>query len=137
MNSHDIDTYILGLLYIISFNYVLYQIFMELQLPYARNYKPRLVFLYTHFSLRLRLIASDNLCTKQGNVGLKSAAYKRERLQNKIGLWWHAYGMYFVKLRISSGGVWLLRHFKIYLSSFEKTGPSQLPIESKEMSQKW
>jgi hypothetical protein len=25
-------------------------------IPYARHYKPRLVFLFTHFSLRLRLI---------------------------------------------------------------------------------
>ena len=35
---------------------------------------------------------ADNLCTKQGNVGLKSTAYKWERLQIKSGLWWRAYG---------------------------------------------
>ena len=34
---------------------------------------------------------ADNLRTKQGNVGLESAAYKREWLQIKSGLWWRAY----------------------------------------------
>ena len=42
---------------------------------------------------------ADNLCTKQGNVGLKSAAYKRERLQIKSGLWWCAYGILYAVLR--------------------------------------
>jgi hypothetical protein len=29
---------------------------LQIHIPYPRHYKPRLVFFFTHFSLRLRLI---------------------------------------------------------------------------------
>ena len=46
---------------------------------------------------------ADNLCIKQGNVGLKSAAYKQERLQIKSGVWWRAYGrLYTVRNKLGS-----------------------------------
>ena len=45
-----------------------------------------LYFFYPFFTTAAAYTA-DNLCTKQGNVGLKSAAYKQERLQIKSGLW--------------------------------------------------
>ena len=41
-----------------------------------------------------RLSITDNLCTKQGNVGLKSAVYYQERFQIKSVLSWRAYGIY-------------------------------------------
>ena len=41
-----------------------------------------LYFFYPFFTIAAAYTA-DNLCTKQGNVGLKSATYKRERLQIK------------------------------------------------------
>ena len=44
-----------------------------------------LYFFYPTFTAAAAYTA-DNLCTKQGNVGLKSAAYKREWLQIKSGL---------------------------------------------------
>ena len=54
-------------------------IFLKLrkkELPYARHYKPWLVFFYPFFT-RAAAYTADNVCTKQGNVGLKSAAYRR------------------------------------------------------------
>ena len=57
----------------------------ENRILYARHYKPRLVFFYPFFTVAAAYTA-DNSCTKQGNVGLKSAAYKRERLQIESGL---------------------------------------------------
>ena len=33
-----------------------------------------------------RLNITDNLCTKQGNVGLKSTVYNQDRFQVKSGL---------------------------------------------------
>ena len=38
-----------------------------------------LYFFYPFFTVAVAYTA-DNLCTKQGNVGLKPVAYKRERL---------------------------------------------------------
>ena len=61
----------------------------ECKLPYARHYKPRLVFFFTHFSLRLRLIIQTIYVLKTEILhilSLKSAAYKRERLQIESGL---------------------------------------------------
>ena len=49
-------------------------------LPYARHYKPRLVFFHP-------LYTADNLCTKQGNLGLKSAVYNQERVIIDHLLW--------------------------------------------------
>ena len=57
----------------------------------ANHYRTRaiissgLYFFYPFFTTAAAYTA-DNLCTKQGNVGLKSAAYKQERLQIKSGL---------------------------------------------------
>ena len=42
---------------------------MEFFIPYARHYKPRLVFFYPIFTLAAAYIA-DNLCTKNGNSSL-------------------------------------------------------------------
>ena len=42
-------------------------------------------FFYSFFTVAVAYTA-DNLCTKQGNVGLKSAVYKQELLQIKSGL---------------------------------------------------
>ena len=47
-------------------------------MKYACHYKLRLVFFFYPFFTAAD--TADNLCTKQGNVGLKSTAYKRERL---------------------------------------------------------
>ena len=44
-----------------------------------------LYFFYPFFTKAVAYTA-DNLCTKQGNVGPKSAAFKQERLQIKSGL---------------------------------------------------
>ena len=68
---------------------------IEEGLPYARHYKPRLVFFFTQFSLQLRLILKTIYVLKTEILhflSLKSAAYKWERLQIKSGLWWRAYG---------------------------------------------
>ena len=65
-------------------------------IPYARHYKPRLIFFLTQFSLQLRLILHTIyvLETKILHfLSLKSAAYKREQLQIESGLWWRAYGI--------------------------------------------
>ena len=44
------------------------QLYSELIfVPYARHYKPRLVFIFTHFSLRLRLIIQTIYVLKNGN----------------------------------------------------------------------
>ena len=54
-----------------------------------------LYFFFTHFSLRLRLILQTIYVLKTEILhflSLKSAAYKRERLQIESGLWWRAYG---------------------------------------------
>ena len=56
------------------------------------HYKPRLVFFFYPFFTKAVAYTADNLCSKQGNVVLKSVAYKRERLQIKSGLWWRVYG---------------------------------------------
>ena len=64
-------------------------------LPYARHYKPRFVFFFTQFSLQLRLILQTIYVLKTEILhflSLKSAAYKRERLQIESGLWWRTYG---------------------------------------------
>jgi len=65
-------------------------------IPYARHYKPRLVFFFTQFSLWLRLILQTIYVLKVEILHFlssKSAAYKRERLQIESGLWWRAYGI--------------------------------------------
>ena len=65
------------------------------QLPYTRHYKPRLVFFFTQFSIQLRLILQTIYVLKTEILhflSIKSAAYKRERLQIESGLWWRAYG---------------------------------------------
>ena len=41
--------------------------FPQKNIPYARHYKPRLVFIFTHFSLRLRLIIQTIYVLKNGN----------------------------------------------------------------------
>ena len=84
----------------------LFQIFLafseylnSIWIPYARHYKPRLIFFFTQFSLQLRLILQTIYVLKTEILhflSLKSAAYKRERLQNKSGLWWRAYGIRFI-----------------------------------------
>ena len=51
-----------------------------MQIPYARHYNLRLVYLLLHFSVQLTL-HTDNLCTKQGNLDLKSAVYNQERVK--------------------------------------------------------
>ena len=51
---------------------------------------------------------ADNLCTKHGNVSLKSAAYKWERLQIKSGLWWRAYGIWCMNTTSSLLSFWIL-----------------------------
>ena len=45
-------------------------------IPYARHYKPRFVFFYPFFT-KAAAYTADNICTKQENMGLKSAAYKK------------------------------------------------------------
>ena len=55
------------------------------RLLYARQYKPRLLFFYPIFT-EAAAYTADNLCTKQGNLGLKSMAYKQEQLHIKSGL---------------------------------------------------
>ena len=65
-------------------------------IPYARHYKPRLVYFFYPISLCLRLILQTIYVLKMEILhflSLKSAAYKRERLQIVSGLWWRAYGM--------------------------------------------
>ena len=60
-------------------------------------YKPRLVFFFTQFSIQLRLILQTIYVLKTEILhflSLKSAAYKRERLQIESGLWWRAYGIW-------------------------------------------
>ena len=60
-----------------------------LYLPYARHYKPRLIFFFTQFSLQLRLILQTIYVLKTEILhflSLKSAAYKRERPQIESGL---------------------------------------------------
>ena len=57
--------------------------------PYARHYKPRLVFFFTQFSLWLRLMLQTSYVLKTEILqflSLKSAAYKQERLQIESGL---------------------------------------------------
>ena len=64
-------------------------------IPYARHYKPRLVFFFTQISLQLRLILQTIYVLKTEILhflSLKSAAYKWERPQIESGLWWRAYG---------------------------------------------
>ena len=59
------------------------------ELPYARHYKPRLVFFFTQFSIQLRLILQTIYVLKTEILHFlsqKSAAYKRERLQIESGL---------------------------------------------------
>ena len=71
-----------------------------LRIPYARHYKPRLVIFFTQFSLQLRLILQTIYVLKTEILhflSLKSAAYKRERLQIESGLWWRAYGIFVVE----------------------------------------
>ena len=58
-------------------------------LPYARHYKPRLIFFFTQFSLQLRLILQTIYVLKTEILhflSLESAAYKQERLQIESGL---------------------------------------------------
>ena len=65
-------------------------------IPYARHYKPWLIFFFTQFSLQLRLILQTIYVLKTEILhflSLKSAAYKRERLQIESGLWWREYGI--------------------------------------------
>ena len=62
---------------------------LPFRIPYARHYKPRLVFFFTHFSLRLRLVLQTIYVLKTEILHflrLKSAAYKQERLQIESGL---------------------------------------------------
>ena len=66
-----------------------------MHIPYARHYKPWLIFFFTKFSLQLRLILQTIYVLKREILHFlssKSAAYKRERLQIKSSLWWRAYG---------------------------------------------
>ena len=45
--------------------------------------EPSILF-FTSFFRAVNI--ADNICTKQGNVGLKSAVYNQEQFQTKIGL---------------------------------------------------
>ena len=68
----------------------------KIRIPYARHYKPRLIFFFTQFSLQLRLILQTIYVVKTEILhflSLKSAANKRERLQIESGLWWRAYSI--------------------------------------------
>ena len=63
--------------------------FSHFHIPYARHYKPRLVFFFTQFSLWLGLILQTIYVLKMEILQFlssKSAAYKRERLQIESGL---------------------------------------------------
>ena len=63
--------------------------YLNFELPYARHYKPRLIFFFAQFSLQLRLILQTIYVLKAEILhflSLKSAAYKRERLQIESGL---------------------------------------------------
>ena len=73
-----------------------------------------LYFFYSFFT-KAAAYTADNLCTKQGNVGLKSAAYKWEQLQIKSGLWWRAYGMQ----------SWIHGH---YLNKMPRTLHGEMPL---------
>ena len=50
---------------------------------YPPHFKPQLVYFLPHYSA---VNITDNLFTKQGNVGLKSAVYNQEQFQIKNGL---------------------------------------------------
>merc|ERR1740129_2595189 len=53
--------------------------YVHIYLPYARHYKPRLIFFFTQFSLQLRLILQTIYVLKTEILhflSLKSAAYK-------------------------------------------------------------
>ena len=54
-------------------------------LPYARHYKPRLVYCFTPFSKTVYVLWPLALCM----------ACIQERLLIKSGLWWRAYGIQF------------------------------------------
>ena len=59
-----------------------YEITYKDSIQYARQYKPRLIFYFTQFSLQLRLILQTIYVLKAEILqflSLKSAAYKRER----------------------------------------------------------
>ena len=59
------------------------QIFLPKYLiPYARHYKPRLVYFFTPFQKTIYVLWLLALCM----------AYIQERLLIKSGLWWRAYG---------------------------------------------
>ena len=80
---------------------IIHRIELCFYIPYARHYKPRLIFFFTQFSLQLRLILQTIYVLKTEILhflSLKSAAYKWERLQIESGLWWRAYGsLIFIK----------------------------------------
>ena len=89
-----------------------------LWLPYTRHYKPRLVFLFTQFSLWLRLILQTIYVLKLEILHFlssKSAAFKQERLQIESGLWWRAYGI--EKQRILAFKEWKFWHLTGHLLS--------------------
>ena len=67
---------------------------INMYILYARHCKPRLVFFFNPFFTTASAYTADNLCTKQGNLGLKSAAYKPEWLQIKSSLWLHVYSIW-------------------------------------------
>ena len=55
----------------------------KIRIPYERHYNPRLVYFLPQFSVRFIIKSvniTDNLSTKQGNVGQKSAAYNQEQV---------------------------------------------------------
>ena len=56
--------------------------FKSKQIPYARHYKPRLVYFFTPFPKTIYLLWPLALCM----------ACIQERLLIKSGLWWRAYG---------------------------------------------
>jgi hypothetical protein len=49
--------------------------YVKLEIPYARHYKPRLVYFFTPFFTAVYTVerldsTTDNLCTKQGNSSI-------------------------------------------------------------------
>ena len=72
-------------LFLYSQNYSPYQNRYHIHVTKTRG----LYIFYPLFQCSLQSRAvniADNLCTKQGNVGLKSAVYNQERFQIKSGL---------------------------------------------------
>ena len=63
-----------------------HSIFWENKVPYARHFKPRLVYYLPHFSVQSRAVnITDNLRTKQGNVDLNSAVYLKSGFKWRAG----------------------------------------------------